>query len=469
MTRTFRAALALRLALVTFLGMASLCLIGFIALRAVVDREIETNLLNVASIQAASVADSPAEAMHLHEWDLTPDEARSVEELIRYAQVWGEDGASLLRSQYMTDDLPLDTVAWQTAKGGELAWSMGDYGTTHIRSVYYPIGRLGGSHGEHVIQIAAPLGARDDLLRRVAMALGALTLLVTGGAFAGGWWLAAGVLRPVEAITAQAEAVQAGSLDQRIDARSWTREHERLVQVLNRMLARLEVSFQAQRRFTADASHELRSPLTAMRGELEVALRRERTGEEYRQTLESTLEEAERLSRIADDLLTLARSDAGAIQPDLRVQDAVPLVKGVLERLRSPAEARGVLLSADLPAVLRLPLDRDLFTRVVWNLVDNAIRHGGSGGEVVIALQAARGTVRLVVEDRGPGLEHQPAGRVFERFSRADAVRTPGGDTGGAGLGLAIVAAAAEAHQGTVTAENRPEGGARFTVTLPSV
>jgi two-component system OmpR family sensor kinase len=405
--------------------------------------------------------------MHLHEWDLSPQEASSVEELIRYAQVWGESGESLLRSQYMTTDLPLDTAAFRRARGGDLAWSEDSFQGARIRSVYYPLERLGGGHQRHTIQIAAPLGTRNDMLRLVALAFVGLVLVVTCGAYLGGWWLAASVVRPVHAIIDHAEALQAGSLSQRIDTKAVTSEYARLIQVLNSMLSRLEGAFESQRRFVADASHELRSPLTAMRGELELALRRERSGEEYRSSIASTLEEAERLSRITEDLLTLARSDSGMIRAELRRVDVSELVGEVVERIGARARVEGIDLTFEATAGSTALADPDLVTRVAWNLLDNALKFSLSEGAVRVSVDRDDRTVVMTIDDSGPGFGEGEAEQVFGRFYRVDRARTPGARSSGTGLGLAIVRAAAEAHGGTVRAMNRPEGGARVVVEIP--
>jgi two-component system OmpR family sensor kinase len=288
------------------LGLVGISAVTLLTLRASLDRDLDASILNVASIQAASLTDAPDGQMHFHEWDLTPDEAASLRDLIRYAQVWQADGVSLLRSQYMTSDLPLDQEHLSRASDGELIWVELDWEGLSIRSLYYPLERLGEAHQWHVLQVAAPLASRNQLLGRVAGFLGLLVALLSMGTFVGAWWLAERAVRPVHEVIGQAEEIGAGSLDRRIQAYANTHEYRRLVEVLNTMLSRIQRAFEAQRRFTADASHELRSPLTAMRGELEIALRREREPSEYREALESTLEEVVRLSRITEDLLTLA-------------------------------------------------------------------------------------------------------------------------------------------------------------------
>ncbi|MFW6201116.1 MAG: histidine kinase dimerization/phospho-acceptor domain-containing protein, partial [Gemmatimonadota bacterium] len=322
MSRSLRFRLAARTAVGMTAALAAISLAALFGARAFLDRGLDASLMNMASIQAAAVTDAPSGEMHFHEWDLTPEEAARVRELNRYAEVWSTAGESLLRSQYITENLPLDTAALRSAAAGGIVLREQRFQGFPIRSLYYPLERMGEAHARHVLQVAAPLTGRNRMLTRLAWLLLAITLLAGAGSFVGGWWLARRVVRPVHEIIDQAEAIGAGTLGQRIHADADSREYERLIRVLNSMLARLEASFEAQRRFTADASHELRSPLTALRGEIELALRRERDGEEYRRVLESNLEEVDRLARLADDLLTLARADTGVMRPRLQALDA---------------------------------------------------------------------------------------------------------------------------------------------------
>jgi two-component system OmpR family sensor kinase len=446
------------------LALAAVMVLGWLALRETLDRQLDASIFNVASIQAGAVTDDPTGEMRFHEWNLTPEEASSVRELNRWAQVWSEEGESLLRSRYLTRDLPLDTAALREAAEGELAWTEQGFQGMETRSVYYPLGRLGESHARHVLQVAAPLTARDDTLATAAFGLVVIGLFVTAGTFGGSWWLAGRAVAPIRDITGQAEEIGARTLGRRITAYADTREYQRLVEVLNTMLDRLDAAFEAQRRFTADASHELRSPLTALRGEVELALRKERSAKEYRRVLESALEEAERLSDLADDLLTLARSDAGVIEPRRRdVKLGEPVARAV-ERVRPAAAEKQIDVALEVDEGVSGYWDPDLLERLVGNLVENAVKYTTPGGHVRVRTAATDGAAVLEVSDTGPGIREKDLARIFDRFYRADAARA---DTEGTGLGLSIVRAVAIAHGGNVTAGNREEGGARFRVRLP--
>ncbi|CAN5719954.1 ATP-binding protein [soil metagenome] len=478
--RSFRAALALRFALLAVVGM-TLCVVAtWFAVRHILDAELDASILNVASIQAAALTDHEAGEMRFHEWELTPEEAASITELIRYAQVWSEPGESLLRSRYMLRDLPMDREALALAARGELVWREADFGAYRVRSVFYPLVRLGQLHDEHVLQVAAPLHARDAMLQRVAL-FGLVLVVLTGlGGMLGGRWLASRTLRPVNAIIEQAEGVGAANLSRRISAYADTSEYQRLVQVLNTMLDRIRDSFEAQRRFTADASHELRTPLTSMRGEIELALRRDRDVGEYRHTLESALEEVLRMGRIVEGLLTLARADAGAIDLQMELHDLGALAEEAVERargIRRGGAESGTSVGAGQPEVTITVevrgdpvgrLDGRLMVQAIWNLVMNAHRFAGDGGSVRVSVIRAgdRGVIQVL--DSGPGLLADEVDRVFDRFWQADASRTQRGGSEGVGLGLSIVQAIVRAHGGSLTVEASGDlGGAAFRIEIP--
>ncbi|NIP82370.1 MAG: HAMP domain-containing protein [Gemmatimonadetes bacterium] len=436
-------------------------------MREFLDRELNANLINVASIQAASVTDEPSGAMRFHEWELTPEEATQIRELNRFAQVWSAEGESLLRSQFVTEDLPLDTTALRQASAGNLVIVEQEYLDMPIRSLYYPLERLGPLHAHHVLQVAAPLEGRNEMLAWIARVLTALTAVVGLATFGGGWWLARRMVKPVNEIIDQAESMEAQTLHRRIDAHADAQEYARLVRVLNTMLARLDHAFEAQRRFTADASHELRGPLTALRGEIELALRRERDEEEYRRVLASNLQEVERLTQLAEDLLTLARSDAGVMQPRLQRTDVLERAEHVLGRLEGKAAGKDVELRIASDGDTEGIFDPGLLDQLLWNLVDNAVKFTPSGGRVRLSLDGDADAVEIRVADTGPGLPPEDVDRIFERFYRADRSRTHHAETSGTGLGLSIVRAIAKVHGGRARAGNRPEGGAEFVVRLP--
>ncbi|MCI0432255.1 MAG: HAMP domain-containing histidine kinase [Gemmatimonadetes bacterium] len=472
MIRSFRFRLSARFTIATGLGFAALSLLTFFAIRETLDGQIDASLIAVASIQAASLTDAPSGEMHFHEWELTPDEAAQVRDLNRFAQVWSETGESLLRTRYITDDLPLDPSALRAAVRGELVWIEDAFQGIPVRSLYYPLGRLGPLHGQHVLQVAAPLETRNRLLRNAALVMLALFAIMTASALGGSWWLADRAMRPVKDIAGHAADIGAATLGRRITAHADTLEYERLVQVLNTMLARIDAAFEAQRRFTADASHELRSPLTAMRGELELARRRPRDAAEYERVIDSAIEEAARLSRVAEDLLTLARSDAGAIRLRPVATDLLLLARQAVDRVGIAASHHPVRIAVSGAADALADVDEDLVLQLLWNLVANAVKFTTAGGDVAVSVATEGEAVVVRVADSGTGIPEEALDRIFDRFYRVDVARTASSLQPGTGLGLAIVRAIAELHGATLSVRNRRGGGAEFTVrffrTLPA-
>ena len=292
---------------------------------------------------------------------------------------------------------------------------------------------------------------------------GAVALVV---GLAGGWMISARMLRPIENMSATAASISARNLSSRIDAASIDRELVGLAVVLNGMFDRLEASFERQRRFTSDASHELRTPLAILYTNLELAISRPRSGDEYRETLQNGLSAAGRMRTLVDNLLTLARADAGKLDLERRTVDLCEVVDDVVHQHAPLADGAGIRLTAE---VLQAPVpvrgDAIFLTRIGANLVSNAIRHTPRGGEVRMALIIDDNQAVLSVTDTGDGIpvEHQP--RIFERFYRVDAARSR--SQGGNGLGLAICRSLVEAHDGKISFTSVPGEGCTFTVRLP--
>jgi two-component system OmpR family sensor kinase len=317
------------------------------------------------------------------------------------------------------------------------------------------------AHQVHLLQVAAPTEPVRQTLTQFSVLLTGLTLLATAGAYALGRRIAGAALQPTGEITAQAEAISAGTLSERITAHADVEEFTRLVTVLNGMLDRLDGAFQVQRQFTADASHELRAPLTVLKGDIDVTLKRDRSSAEYRETLVRCREEVERLARLASDLLVLARSDAVLPLEQVEEVDFRSLVQRVVSRFETAAGGRAVRISVEAEEVV-IAGDERMLDRVVSNLVDNAVKHCRSGGEVRLDLVAAPDAV-LTVRDEGPGVPAAQLPHLFVRFFRGDPARQRGEGTG---LGLAIAKAGAEAHAGRlVFVGNAP--GAVFALVLP--
>jgi heavy metal sensor kinase len=261
-----------------------------------------------------------------------------------------------------------------------------------------------------------------------------------------------------------ARRITAEDLDRRIALRGTNDELDRLANTLNGMLARLAAAFTEMRRFSADAAHELRTPLTALKGGIEVALRSARSPEEYRRVLVSSLEEVERLIRLAEDLLLLSRSVAGPETPRESV-DLEPVVLEVFDIAARLAQGRGVSVRLNEVGPATVKGDALALHRAILNLVENAIKYTPAGGKVELSLTTSDKSAVVTLEDTGIGIAGADAERVFEPFVRLDAARAR--ETEGSGLGLAIARAIVVAHGGTISLESTPGAGSRFTVRLP--
>lgn len=238
-----------------------------------------------------------------------------------------------------------------------------------------------------------------------------------------------------------------------------------LARGFNRLLDRLASGQAAQDRFVADASHELRTPLTVLRGELEVALRRDRSGPEYRETLENCREEIQRLSRLTENLLTLARADADAPLPARELVDAATVCRTVGEQFASSAAQRSISFEVDATREVMVEGEGLALERAVANLVDNALRYTPPGETVRLVAQAAGSEALIIVSDSGPGIAPEHLPRLFDRFYRVESFRSR--EQGGAGLGLAIVRSQVEAHGGTVAVRSELGQGSTFEIRLP--
>jgi signal transduction histidine kinase len=308
--------------------------------------------------------------------------------------------------------------------------------------------------GSGVVIVGRSLEQREETLHRLArefLIAGPIAIIL---AILAGYGLAAAALRPVEAMRRRAAAITAATPGHRLPVPPAKDELSSLAVTLNEMLARLEAAFEHERRFVADASHELRTPLALLRTELEVALRRPRSHEELEAALRSAAEETERLVRLSEDLLLIARADEGAL-PIRREQIATAdLLERVRGRFAARASTLGREVRVDPPDGVVVDADPVRIEQALGNLVDNALQHGA--GAVTLSARRENGYVELHVVDEGGGFPEGFADRAFDRFSQADTARS----VRGTGLGLSIVQLIADAHGGSAHVANRPGGGA---------
>jgi heavy metal sensor kinase len=301
-------------------------------------------------------------------------------------------------------------------------------------------------------------------MRRLALWLtvAGAGVLVLG--LAGGWWVATRAIRPIDAISATAMRIADGDLSQRISAANTESELGRLAGVLNSTFARLEAAFAQQARFTSDASHELRTPVSVILSQTQTALSRERSSPEYREALEACQRAARRMKTLTESLLELARLDAGQ-EPIKRERfDLLGVARDCVELLRPLAAERGIQIHCDVPPMECLG-DAERIGQVVTNLLTNAIHFNRDQGEVRLSARTENGAVLLTVADTGQGIPAEDIPHLFERFYRVDKSRSR--IQGRNGLGLAICKAIVDAHGATIDVSSQAGVGSTFTVRLP--
>lgn len=282
----------------------------------------------------------------------------------------------------------------------------------------------------------------------------------------GGYWLAQQATRPVAEIIDTAERLRPSNLDERLPVRGTGDELDRLSQTINGMLDRIAVYLQHRRDFIANAAHELRSPLSAIRATVEVALAGQRTTEERDALLGEVLEECDALTGLVNRLLLLAEGDAGRLDPGEQTADLSRAARKSVEMFHGAAESRGVELTLSGTSPVWVRGDESILRQVLNNLLDNALEFTPSGGRVTV--QVRRGTeAELIVEDTGSGIAAEDVPRVFERFYRGDRSRSRRSGGRGSGLGLSICQAIVTALGGRIGVESQPGRGTRFTVVLP--
>ena len=388
--------------------------------------------------------------------------------LDRLVQIVDADGAVLARSANLAAHrLPLHPATLARVSAGHTVYeTLADFAEEPTRLVTLPV-RVGADHTLRAVQVAGSLDDVQNVLNVAAgllLLMSAVLLLSVGAA---GAVLMRRVFSAIDDVVQKAHRIGEEDLSQRLPHPGTTDETGRLVDTLNEMLARIEHGFDVQRRFTADASHELRSPLSRLRTELELALRRPREPAVYIETLRSGLEEVERLTLLVEELLTLARIDAGQEQGRAERVELNRLVEDALARMRPIAQARRVDLRLEAPGPVRAKVAPGAASLVLDNLLDNAIKFSPAGSCITVQLGVEGPHAVLRVRDAGPGVRGEELKRIFERFYRGPSARP--GSTPGMGLGLALSQALVQANGGSISAANGTPRGAVFEVRLPGV
>ena len=368
-----------------------------------------------------------------------------------YFAIYDRDTRPLLRSE----NLPADaTVPRGNKEPGEHYHLIGSRRET-----------MHGGPGGLVIVSGRDITPELDGLHRLGWSLAAAGLAVWSLGLLGGWWLAGRAIKPIAAISHTATRIAAGNLTERIETPTTDSELDQLSRVLNATFERLHASFEQQKQFTADASHELRTPITILLSETQRILKRERTPAEYADAIRTCHDTAARMRRLVEALLLLARQDAAGASAPRETCNLAAVLRETVEQLAPLAKDLSVELHTDLPPA-PCRADPASLAILATNLVANAIQHNRAGGHVHVSCTAAPHDAAFTVRDDGPGIPAEDLPHIFRRFYRVDKARA--GAAGHTGLGLAIAKAIADNHGAAISVESPAGQGARFTVTLPA-
>lgn len=429
------------------------------------NKSTELFLKDKVNVLRTMLQERPEEPDGLREEVELESAARRYEQF--YICLLDPQGKTLLMTPGMQNQLNLSELRKLLSGHGGSAISMRGKNGTSFR-VIAATAHFGDAQDRLItMEIAVDVTQTEGLLRRFRLwfwitSAGMLVLFPFVG-----YHIARQGIRPVEEITTTARRITSSHLGERILAEGYPYELASLALTFNRMLDGLEDSFERISRFSADIAHDLRTPVNNIRGEAEVALARARTIDEYRDALESSLEEAVRLSDLIGNLLFLARTESPLTHLRLDLVDVAELLEGVREYYDASAADAGVTLtSAGAGEPVIAELDRTLIQRAVGNLVSNAVAHTPEGGVVAIKTHSQAANVLIEVTDTGVGIPLEALPRVFDRFFRVDASRSRA--SGGTGLGLSIVQGIMQLHRGTVEIASKPGAGTRVTLSMPA-
>jgi two-component system OmpR family sensor kinase len=430
--------------------------------RIVLGQVIDDAIFALASTEAAALQVDP-QSIRVHEAGPGAGPPSFVR-LDKFVQILELDGDVVARSATLgTARLPAPPALLARLRTGETVFAtVTDFGEEPVRMVSLPIDA---GPKRYAIQVAMSLDDAHAVLRTGRWLVFGMSIVILSGIGLTSALLARRALRPIDEMVMKARRMGERNLTERLPHPGTRDEIGRLVETHNGLLDRLEESFEVERRFTADASHELRSPISRLRAELEVTLRRPRAAADYHETLRSCLDEVERIQALIEELLELARIDTRQ-EPHHPAPVAVAeIMEAAVAAVRLDAARRRVAIGGDCPASLRVSAVPRAAKVALANILDNAVKFSPEGGEVRIAVDARRDEVCIMVSDAGPGIAPEDVAHLFERFYRGKTSRA--GQAAGFGLGLAISRALVERQGGRISVEAAGAAGATFSVHLP--
>jgi len=458
--RSLKVKLTVWLILIFTVVVSSADYVAYQELKRVLRAELDSNLMAMASIESATYADSnplDPEAMsraariYRH---FIPEFVQVVDSSGRVVSQSGMDPSA---GSLLTPDQIAPVIAGSALRTDE-----------SLEGHLIRLAAIGGS--AKTGQFAVIVGARTDSLKQtdhwILLILATVDLVAIVISAAVGFLIIGEALKPLDHIVERAREIGAGSLDQRLERTGSSLEMARLTAVLNEMFDKLQRMFESQRRFIQDASHEIRSPLAAIRCRLEVALRQHRDPQEYRRVLEGCLQDVVRITGLAEDLFLLARADSDNLAMEFREVTLADLLADVSDQLTALAETRQIKFNVQGGAACRVYADSMWLQRAFRNIIENALKYTPSGGRVTVRVRPDGDSVCVEVEDTGVGIPLEEQANIFRRFYRVDHSRSR--DDGGTGLGLAICDRIIQAHNGRIEMESAAGQGTKFKVFLAS-
>lgn len=380
--------------------------------------------------------------------------------LIQIMDRTGRIGARM--NDIETETLPSNFSTLERALQGEIVYETIERVRPRLRMVTIPI--MNNKKVSSIIQVGTSLEDFDETMKKLLIIMIISIPTSISVTIICGYFLAKKALRPVDQIRRAAVKISSRNLDERIDVGGRKDELSRLAQTFNEMISRLKDSFQRINQFSIDVSHELKTPLTILKGETEVALRKDRDNENYKSILSSNLEEIDRMSKIIDDLLLLSKADLKEMK--LNVEDVAlrDLIADVCVDMKIFADNKGIGLDVKELEDVKLKGDELKLRRMLWNIVENGIKYTQKGGKIEIMSYINNGFICIDVKDNGIGILENDIKYIFDRFYRGDKSRKR---ESGSGLGLSISKWIAEAHQGIIEVKSKPLEGSLFTIKLP--
>lgn len=436
---------------------------GWWVLSQSVNRQLDAALLALAETEVATLNDSDGATVRIHEAP-AGNAPQALTRIDRLVQIIGGEGRILARSANLgSDKLPVQAPQLaQLAAGITVFETLPDTREEPLRMVSVPT-QLRGQH--YAVQVAGSLDDADRIVQSAAILFAVMAVALLAAVGWAGARLSSKLFGAIDNIVDRAREIEESNLHQRLPHPGGGDEIGHLVDTLNAMLARIENGVETQRRFTADASHELRSPLSRLRAEIEITLRRPRDSGDYVVALRSCLEEVERLTTLVEELLMLARLDAGHERTPAELTSLAALISAMVARLQAQAKERHIEVVVVDELKQPAAVDPGPVGLVLRNLLDNAIKFSPQGSRVTLRATTESGIAVLSIADQGPGLDKAEMPFVFDRFFRGARMRA--GEVEGFGLGLALSQAIMQAHGGRIEVANQSGGGALFKLYLP--